>query len=92
MPSAERLKELVFLLNRQRNSDGRGSLAEKFFTSLIVNSKRHELDHRELMVEHERALVKLVMKKGNSYRSFFQSEKGCLFSLQLVKKSGVIEA
>ena len=55
VPTEERLKELMFMMNNIRNSDKSGSPDEKFIhqipISIVANSMRRDINYRELMAE-----------------------------------------
>ena len=72
----DKLIEMIFLINRNRNSDNSGSPSEKFFRrrprSSMPNSLRRDIDYRELQVSRHRAMEKLALKKGNKDKSVFE--------------------
>lgn len=64
----DKLIEMIFLINRNSNSDNSGSPSEKFFRrrprSNMPNSLRRDIDYRELQASRHRAMEKLALKKG----------------------------
>ena len=72
----DKLAEMIFLINRNSNTDTSGSPAEKFFRrrprSNLPNSLRREVDYRELQASRHRGMEKLAMKKGYKDKSVFE--------------------
>ena len=75
MTKAEKLREMMFLLNNKRNSDKSGSLYKNFLRktprSLFVNFKRRDIDYGRLMAKRERATEYLAKRKENRDKSTF---------------------
>ena len=90
MHDQDRLKELMFLLNNQGNSDKSGHPEEKFFKgtppSLVINHLHREMDHKELMAEHEHAVEILTAKIGNKDKAVFNVGQRVMLQSQVGPK------
>ena len=75
-PTAERLKEMCFLINNNIADEKSGSACEKFFRrrpkSCLPNSIRRELDHRTLVRARHDKQVALAKAKGYTSREEFK--------------------
>ena len=89
LPSTERLTEICFLVNNHVQ-DGCGSPAERFLRrrprSLLPNSIKREVKHRDLVAERHRKQKKLAHAKGRNSAEKFELEDKVVVQCPMTRK------